>query len=192
MGSTYARALARAAEKEFDLYGSFHETTSLMQRRIARYWTDIGLRFPGVGIPWSAVFVSAQVKGAGATAREFRFAAAHSQFVFAAAKNAANEAGVFRAFAVDEYAPTVGDIIQNNRSGNAFTFAYARTHQRYPSHSAIVVEEGADGSGRYVRTIGGNEGDRVGEKVVRVTAQGLVRQPASAPKYYIAIIQNLK
>ncbi len=192
MASTYAKALARAAEKEFDLYGSFHETTSLMQRRIARYWSDIGLRFPGVGVAWSAVFVSAQVKGAGATAREFKFAAAHSQFVFAAAKNAANQSGVFRAFAVSDYAPKVGDIIQNNRNGNAFTFAYARTHQRYQSHSAVVVEEGADGSGRYVRTIGGNEGDRVGEKVLRLTARGIVKQPVSAPNYYIAIIQNLK
>jgi hypothetical protein len=192
MASTYARALARAAEKEFDLYGSFHETTAVMQRRIAAYWTEIGLRFTSVSVPWSAVFVSSHVKRAGATAGEFKFAAAHSQFVRAAARNAANEAGVFRAYAVSDYAPQVGDIIQNNRAGNAFTFAYAKTHSSYPSHSAIVVEEGIDGAGRYVRTIGGNEGDKVGEKVVRLTAQGMVRQPTSAPRYYISVIQTLK
>ena len=130
-----------------------------MQTRIKGYWTGIGLNFPGVATPWSAVFVSTHVKKAGATAAEFKFAAAHAKFVYAAAKNAANQTGVFRAFAVTDYAPKVGDIIQNNRNGHAYDFNYAKSHSAYESHSAIVVEEGSDGAGRYVRTIGGNEGD---------------------------------
>jgi hypothetical protein len=163
-----------------------------MVARIRTYWTGIGLQFPGVSVPWSAVFVSSRVKLAGASSNEFKFAAAHSIFVFQAAKNAASNTGVFRAFSPLSYAPKIGDIIQNNRGGAAFDFNYAKAHKNYASHSAIVVEEGSDGSGRYVRTIGGNESDRVGERIVRVSQNGLIKQPQSAPKYYISVIQNLK
>jgi hypothetical protein len=192
MASTYAKALARAAEREFDVYGRFDETHPTMQQRIRRYWEDIDLNFDTVVVPWSAVFVSYQVKTAGATAGEFKFAAAHSQFVFVAARNAANGTGVFRAYPVTDYAPKVGDIIQNNRGSVSYTFQYAKTHKSYPSHSAIVVEEGLDGSGRYVRTIGGNEGNKVGQRIVRLDARGFIKPPASAPKYYISVVQNLK
>ena len=192
MASTFAKALARLAEREFDEYGTLHETHPAMQRRIKGYWDEINLDFTTVSVPWSAVFVSSRVKRAGALPTEFKFAAAHSKFVFAAAKNAANGTGMFRAFPIDVHAPKVGDIIQNNRGGNEFTFTHAKTHDSYMSHSAIVVEEGADGAGRYVRTIGGNEGDKVGDRVVRLTVSGLIKQPSTAPKYYISVIQTLK
>lgn len=192
MATTFAKKLARKAEDEFNNYHIYDETAPIMAARIKTYWTDIGLSFPGVGVPWSAVFVSSRVKAAGATKTEFKFAAAHSVFVYQAAKNAAANVGVFRAFAPTSYAPKIGDIIQNNRSGNTFTFSYAKSHENYVSHSAIVVEEGVDGSGRYVRTIGGNESDKVGERIVRVTSSGLIKQPASALNYYISVIQNLK
>ncbi|RWB20416.1 MAG: DUF2272 domain-containing protein [Mesorhizobium sp.] len=163
-----------------------------MATRIRKYWADIGLPFPGVGTPWSAVFVSTFVKWAGATAAEFQFAASHSQFVFAAIQNAQNGVGVFRGRRLNAYGPKIGDIIQNNRSGNTFDYSYAAAHKNYESHSAIVVEEGADGSGRYVRTIGGNESDTVGDKIVRLTAGGLIKQPSTDPHRYICVIEDLK
>lgn len=191
MPTTYARALARLAETEFDDYGHLHETTPTMQTRIRGYWAGIGT-FTNVTVPWSAVFVSAMVRRAGATAAQFRFAAAHSRFVHQAIRNADNGTGVFWGLPVTDYAPKVGDIIQNNRNGHNFTFNHARANTSYESHSAIVVEEGTDGSGRYVRTVGGNEGDRVGERVVRLDANGFIRQPSTTPRYYICVIQNLK
>ena len=192
MPTTYAKTLARLAEKEYDDYGSFHETSPTMQARIKTYWTSIGLSFPGVATAWSAVFVSSHVKRAGATAAEFKFAAAHSQFVKKAIANAVSSTGVFRAFPVNVYAPKIGDIIQNNRNGNSYDYNFAKANSSYQSHSAIVVEEGSDGGGRYVRTVGGNEGDKVGDRVVRLNSAGLIKQPASTPKYYICVIQTLK
>jgi hypothetical protein len=115
--------------------------------------------FPGVKTAWSAVFVSWCVKKAGATGKEFAFAAAHAKFVKAAIGNALKGVGVFRGLQIDQYAPKVGDIVQNNRSGNKFTYDFARTHSAYESHSAIVVEVGVDHDGHYVMTIGGNESD---------------------------------
>src|SRR5262249_14209741 len=87
------------------------------------------------------------VEQAGATSAEFKFNPAHSQFVYAAIQNGLHSTGVFRAFSVESYAPQIGDIIQNNRGGNTFSFDYARTHRSYESHSAIVVETGVDSKG---------------------------------------------
>ncbi|MER8873380.1 DUF2272 domain-containing protein [Mesorhizobium sp. M0814] len=192
MPTTYAAKLASLAESDFDRFHGFHETTTKMSTRIRKYWTDIDLHFPGVGTPWSAVFVSFFVKSAGATAAEFHFAAAHARFVFAAIQNAQNSVGVFRGRRLNGYAPKIGDIIQNNRSGNMFDFDFAAAHNDYESHSAIVVEEGVDGNGRYIRTIGGNEADTVGDKVVRLAVSGLIKQPPTDPHRYICVIENLK
>ena len=103
------------------------------------------------------MFVSSCVKKAGATATEFAFAASHSVFVHQAIKNAASGTGVFRGIDVTTAKPAVGDIIQNNRGGSKFDFAFAKANTDYPSHSAIVVEIGADTLGPFALTIGGNE-----------------------------------
>jgi len=192
MPSSYASKIASLAEAEYTKYHVYKETDSELAKRIKQYWVGIGLAFPGVSTAWSAVFVSFFVKSAGASATEFTLSARHSEFVYQAANNAANGVGVFRAHPISFYAPKIGDIIHNNRGGNSFDYAYAAAHSSYESHSAIVVEEGTDGSGRYVRTVGGNESDSVGDRVVRLTPSGFVKQPASYPKYYISIIQTLK
>jgi Uncharacterized protein conserved in bacteria len=191
MPTAFATRLATLAEAEYNTYRGLHETTTKMSNRIRTYWTDLGWAFPGVSTAWSAVFVSFLVKSAGAVAGEFDFSARHAKFVHTAIANANAGTGVFRAFSPSAYAPKIGDIIQNNR-GNTFDFAYATNHDSYPSHSAIVVEEGVDGSGRYVRTVGGNEGDTVGDRVVRLTNAGLMKAPSAAPDYYISVIQTLK
>jgi hypothetical protein len=191
MASKFATKLAKLAEEEYNKYHTYHETTTTMEGRIKKYWDGIG-PFPGVGTAWSAVFVSYHVRSAGANATEFKFSPAHSQFVYVAAENAVKNKGVFRAYSPNAYAPKIGDIVHNNRNGNKYDFAYAAANKQYYSHSAIVVEEGVDGSGRYVRTVGGNEGDRIGDNIVRLRSNGLIRQPSSDPTYYISVIQNLK
>ena len=192
MATAFATKLASLAEAEYDNYGGHHETTSRMATRIRKYWGDLGLGFPGVSTPWSAVFVSFFVKSAGATSSEFRFAPRHSEFVFQAIKNGKAETGVFRGRPIVSYAPKIGDIIQNNRNGNHFDFAHAAANHAYESHSAVVVEEGSDGSGRYVRTFGGNEADNVGDRVVRLKSNGLIKQPLADPTRFICVIETLK
>ena len=36
------------------------------------------------------------------------------------------------------------------------------------------------------------EGDKVGDRIVRLTAAGFIKQPSTTPRYYICVIQNLK
>jgi hypothetical protein len=109
--------------------------------------------------------------------------------VHAAIANQRKGVGVFRGRDPADYAPKVGDILQNNRDGHVYDYAFARTHTKYVSHSAIVTEVGTDPQGPYLRTIGGNEGDSVGLREVRLTAQGRVRNGTGL---YICVIETLK
>jgi hypothetical protein len=192
MPTPFCLKLAKLAEAEFDNYNGFHETSPKMAARIKKYWTSVSDPFPGVGTAWSAVFVSFFVKEVKATSAEFTFSPRHAVFVHDAIQNAQAKKGVFRAFPISGYAPKIGDIIQNNRNGNKFDYAYAAASSKYESHTAIVVEEGIDGSGRYVRTIGGNESDTVGQRIVRLSKAGFILQPKADPSRFICVIQTLK
>ncbi len=188
MGTTFQKKLAGVAQQQFAKYRFVRENQQPLVAQIEAYWNDIGLDFSGVEEPWSAVFVSWCARRAGATSVQFVFAPSHAKFVYAAIANADNESGVFRGRDVAKYAPKVGDILQNNRSGNHFDFVFASTHKAYESHSAIVIEVGADSVGRYLRTIGGNESDSVGMKEVRLSPGGLVK---NADGLYISVIETL-
>ncbi len=190
MPTPFALKLAGIAEDLHTKYHMQNENDPELGKEIAKFWKDSGLSFPGVGTAWSAVFVSACVKRAGATKAEFKFADSHSTFVNQAIKNADAGTGVFRGRDVAIYAPKVGDIIHNNRNGNSYNFAYARKHDSYFSHSAIVVETGTDSNGRYALTIGGNESDSIRRTIVRLNANGLIKQRTSNP--FICVIEDLK
>jgi hypothetical protein len=190
MPSDFAKKLAAQAVAQYDAFHEFSENDPPLSAQIKKYWETLGFKFPGVKTAWSAVFVSFCVKSAGASAKEFTFAPAHAKFVKVAIQNALDGTGVFRAFQVDKYAPQVGDIIQNNRGGNKFSYDFARTHSAYESHSAIVVEVGVNHQGHYAMTIGGNESDSVRRKLVTLNSDGLVVQRKVNP--YICVIQDLK
>jgi hypothetical protein len=186
----FQQNLVDVARGERDRFSGVHETHPDLHRRIDQYWRAAGAAPPAdpTAEPWSAVFISWCVKTAGATAAEFKFATAHSQFVHAAIANADNNRGVFRGRRITEYAPKPGDIIQNNRAGN-FSFDHARNHASYKSHSAIVVEVRPIEGVPHAITVGGNEDDTVGEKQVRLEPSGLIRQNGNR---FICVIENLK
>ncbi|MBC3872475.1 DUF2272 domain-containing protein [Undibacterium flavidum] len=188
--SLFASQLANIAKDQHFRFHQIDENDFPLSDQIKHYWLDLGFDFPGVEEAWSAVFVSWCVKQAGASINEFKFASGHAKFVYKAIENQTGNTGVFRARKINEYAPKIGDIIQNNRGGNSFDYAYASAHRDYPSHSAIVVETGVDSNGRYALTIGGNESDSIRSKIVRVDNKGLIIQRIKSP--FICVIQNLK
>lgn len=191
MPSPFAKKLAGIAEEQHTKFHLLDEGDTPLCKQIKKYWTELGLGFTScVSVPWSAVFVSWCVKQAGASTAEFKFAAAHSVFVHQAIKNQLAGTGVFRGRRITEHRPDVGDIIQNNRTGTEHDYDFARKNENYASHSAIVVEVGSDSIGRYALTIGGNEGDSIRRKVVRLTADGFIKQRTGNP--FICVIQNLK
>ena len=120
--------LARLADVALDQYERFHffsEDDTPLANQIRKYWTDIGKTFPGVGTAWSAVFISWCAQKAGAAAAEFPVSARHSEFINAFIRNTLNQTGVFRAVRLNEYGPSIGDIIHNNREGNTFDYDFA-------------------------------------------------------------------
>jgi hypothetical protein len=189
VAGTFIQKLVASTEGEIVLVGQTHETSSPLKERIKKYWTEIGLPFPGVAEAWSAVFVSWNVRQAGATEANFTFAESHSAFVHAAI-NGTNAQPAFRGRKITDYAPKAGDIIQNNRLGNTFDFSHAGANKSYKSHSAIVVEIGArPQGGRFAMTIGGNEDDGVRRRQIDLDADGKLVQPE--PKHFICVLENL-
>ena len=189
--SEFAARLASIAENQYTTFHLYAEDDPELCGQIKRFWTELGFTFQScTSVPWSAVFISWCVKQAGASSTEFKFAAAHSKFVHTAIKNATNNTGKFRGFAIDKYKPQIGDIIQNNRGGNNFGFEFAKTHDSYESHSAIVIETGQDHNGHYALTVGGNESNSIRQSIVRLDQNGFIKQRSSSS--YISVIQNLK
>lgn len=188
MATAFQKRLASLAKDQYRRYRLVRENQAPLAAQIETYWTDLGLAFSGVQTAWSAVFVSWCVRQAGATADQFVFSMRHGDFVHAAIANTARGQGVFRGHRVETHAPKVGDLLQNNRAGHRYDFDYAASHRRYESHSAIVVEVGADPRGGYLRTIGGNEGDSIGLKEVRLDPDGCIRNPDGL---HICVIETL-
>ena len=186
----FSKKLAAIALGQYKTFRNMDEAEPKLSKQIKKYWTDLGKTFESVEIAWSAVFVSWCVKEAGASSTEFRFSERHSSFVYRAIENTTNNTGVFKGRKITEYSPKIGDIIHNNRSGNKFDFTYAKTHDSYESHSAIVTETGEDDQGHYVITVGGNEGDSIRQKEIRLDKNGYIIQ--RNPNPFICIIENQK
>jgi hypothetical protein len=189
--SAFATLLASTAQQQHTKFQFVNEADPALCKEIKKWTVDIGFPFSScTKVPWSAVFVSWCVKHAGASKAEFKFAMSHSVFVHQAIKNADNGVGVFRGFPIDAEGPAVGDIIQNNRDGNKFDFAFARANPDYKSHSVIVIEVGEDTLGRFAFCVGGNESDSVRRTVVRLNANGLIKQRSG--NSFISVVKNLK
>jgi hypothetical protein len=187
----FALKLAKVAQDQHTKFFQKNEADPELCGQIKKYWEAVGVPFTScTTVPWSAVFVSFCVKQAGATATEFQFSPSHSVFVHKAIQNMLNNTGVFRGFDIASHAPSIGDIIQNNRSGGTVNFAFATANSQYSSHSAIVVQTGQDSSGKFALTIGGNESDSIRGTKVRLNNNGFIIQRANNP--YISIIKNLK
>lgn len=184
--SAFAKALADVAVGQFDSFHLIDESHEPLFSQIKKYWDAVGVPFPGVVEPWSAVFISFCVKQAGATAAEFQFSPQHSVFV----NRAINDPGAFRGFDLPDESARVGDIIQNNRLGTHHDFAFAASHSDYPSHTAIVVARGEDHLGKFALTVGGNESNSIRRVRIQLNDDGSVRQRTNSP--FICLLKNQK
>ncbi|MFN0080531.1 MAG: DUF2272 domain-containing protein [Prosthecobacter sp.] len=170
-GSDLRGAVVAVARGQFERFHGIHEGNEPLSSRIKGYWDELqgvtgaGFVFEDTGVAWSAVFVCWCLMQGGVQHADFGFAVAHSRFVFAANKRRQTDpVGRYTAQRIEEYAPKPGDIIQNNRAGNSFSFDQAVKMPQYKSHSAIVVAVGEDDQGLCAITVGGNEEDGVGMK----------------------------
>lgn len=191
MATEFAKKLASVAEEQHRKFQFINEADTQLCSAIKKWTRDIGATFVScTAEPWSAVFISWCVREAGATKTEFRFSKAHSVFVHKAIKDAIAKRGVFRGMKITDHAPQIGDIIQHNRNGNRFTFDFAKNNAEYASHSVIVIETGQDADGKFAFCVGGNESDSVRRTVIRLDANGFVKQRRNSS--FICVIKNMK
>jgi len=190
MATKFVNDLVAFTQKEHDEFHMEDEHGAKLSAEIKRFWKDLGFTFPGVSTAWSAVFISDCMKQAGATAAEFTFSPAHSEFVFAAIQNQKAATGVFRGVRITEEAVALGDVIHNNRGGQKITYDFAAKHSAYTSHSAIVVKVDKDAEGRFALTVGGNESDSIRRKRVPLDSNGFIVQRKQNP--FICLIKNTK
>lgn len=187
----FALRLASVASEQHTKFQFINEAEPVLCKQIKKWTEDIGFAFTScTKVPWSAVFISWCVKQAGASKTEFKFAMSHAVFVHQSIKNAVAQTGVFRGFDIKSASPAIGDIIQNNRGGNKFSFEFAKANANYESHSVIVIETGRDAQGNFAFCVGGNEQDSVRRTVIRLDDKGFIKQRAVNP--FIAIVKNLK
>ena len=196
--ASLAPSIVSIAEAEFDRFHDINEGDQPLRGRIADYYEAAGgsrdLDPTRDENAWSAAFVSFCVKQSGATARQFRFSMLHSVYAKAAIANGEASSGVFRGHRIKDYGPKLGDIIHHNRSGGTVSFDFARAHDRFPSHAAIVVDFEMKNGVRNAVTIGGNEllangTGTVGKKHFPLDAEGKLDQSQIDPKL-ICVIEN--
>jgi hypothetical protein len=116
--------------------------------------------------PWSAAFISWIMRKAGA-GNAFAYNAAHGPYIRAARENRyAGNANPFKAFRISEASPRLGDIVCNSRNA---TLNFDRIDG--PGyHCDVVVKRRAS----EIDVIGGNVSDSVGQKTLRLDAQGRI------------------
>lgn len=190
--NAYVDTLIQIAQDEYNTYGSLKESDLNLLKRIYFYCDTLEIKRPSQisKFQWSATFVSWCIHQAGTTAKEFKFSVRHTIFVHWAIQNAKAKNGLFWGHPITNYAPLEGDLIHYNQPGGKLTFKDVEAKDTGHSHSAIVVRIETQGGKRYAVTIGGNEGDSVGESRHELGHNGKLVQRTK--QSYISVIENRK
>jgi hypothetical protein len=201
-GADFAERLRLVAGGQWDFFGQqtydvnghalrvgHKEGEDGIFQRIGEYWLEgtntHGLDGRDHGVPWSAAFISWSMKQAGAGNR-FRYSTQHSVYISQAIRdrlNARADAGYW-GFRLNEQAPDVGDIVcwaredgvdyDNQKNGN------------YKGHCDIVVQK-SDGM---VFVIGGNVGDSVTKRPLRLAPNGFLQPTVEGGETVFALMEN--
>ncbi len=176
-GSTaYKNRVVQVAKQELANLGGKLESDPEMCNRIQEY-AQFSISFSGVWDctasegtgPWSAIFTSYILKSAGAE-DSFSYSASHSVYIKEAINNVGGESGVIKGYKPANYTPQLGDLVCSTRGGVDTTFEEAGRTTGYPSHCDIVI----DTNSLTITVVGGNVGNTVSTKALRVDSNGRV------------------
>jgi hypothetical protein len=166
-----AAELAMGEWKDRWKKGAGDEDDPAFRRFVAEYWDALGAGFnnwENTENPWSAAFISYVFRKAGAKSTQFPFAAGHHVYIrkgddnFRAEKFDAD----LVAYTVDERRPEVGDlVIQWRDKPQRLRHLPA---SGFTSHTDIVVQV----TPTRIETIGGNVGDSVKMRPLRLDGDG--------------------
>jgi hypothetical protein len=154
-------------------------------QRIHDYWASVGHpeRTGLDDVPWSAAFISWDIRSAGLSRDLFCPDQRHTVYVERLVERARRPGAAFLPRRPGERTPHVGDLICASRDGSGTTLDNLN---RGAGHCDIVVEV-RPGS---VAAIGGNVGDSVTRSVFPLDANGFL-SPISARPYFTVIENRL-
>jgi peptidoglycan hydrolase-like protein with peptidoglycan-binding domain len=171
--------------------GALKEWDDAARSILVDYWlTGVGMaatdaaRFADELYAWSAAFISWVLRKAGAGS-QFTYSSYHSNYISAAYKNRLqNSSNPFKAFAKNEVAPQVGDLVCTTYVSNGVQppsdLAQVRANTS-GYHCDIVV---ASSAGK-LTVIGGNLSDSVGLKTVSIDSRGYITDSS-----YFAVLRT--
>lgn len=174
--SDMKEALISAAVKEWLRFerGDKFEYENPQYKYVGEYWSKLGLDLDGRDRdqPWSAAFISFVARSAGYST--FKFAAAHSTYVYDAVeqRKANNRTAPFWAFDLNEHKPQLGDLVCRGRDGASIPSMSDLPRGGFKSHCDIVV----DVRDSEVRTLGGNVSQSVSITAYPLNSSGSIRQ----------------
>ncbi|MBE2260717.1 MAG: DUF2272 domain-containing protein [Rhodobacteraceae bacterium] len=176
-------------KQEFDVDGrkvrdGMDETEDGFWQRVGIYWRDgTGKNLTGKNddFPWSATFISYLMRKAGAADR-FKYNALHSVYIRAAikARERGNKAYGFWGFRLAERPPEIGDLVCYSREAG---ISFDTQSTSYKSHSDVVVGR----SERAIQVIGGNVGNSVSRKTLKLDNRGLLTDQSHD---WFCVLQN--
>jgi hypothetical protein len=161
-------AIISAAAKEWLRFDQSNksETDDPQYKIVGEYWQAIGLDLNGNNRdqPWSAAFISFVARKAGYD--KFKFAAAHSTYVYDAVekRSSGDTVAPFWAFNVGDHKPQLGDLVCHWRGDNPIASMDSLPSGGFKSHCDIIFEI----KDTEVRTLGGNV-----EQTVNITSYPL-------------------
>lgn len=170
--------------------GALEEWDDAARPILIDYWTTgVGMkptdaaRFTDELYAWSAAFISWVLRKAGADSN-FVYSSYHSTYIAAAYKNQQQRsANPFKAYSRTQVAPRLGDLICTTYTSNGVrppadvSLVRANTAGY---HCDIVVQS----TGGQLTVVGGNVGDTVGAKSVKIDSRGYIADPA-----YFGVLQ---
>jgi len=159
------------------------ETSNQLSKRIRTYWNEgTGFNYDGndTSVAWSATFISWIMKKSGA-GKDFKYSANHSDYIRDSIDNRkkGNTSKPFVGYKIDEYAPSIGDLICYTRNSNV----NYDTKTKYASHCDIVVGVRPN----RIDVIGGNVGDSVSKATYKTNSRGLLFNNS---KPFFTVIKN--
>ncbi|MGY1807679.1 phage tail tip lysozyme [Blastococcus sp. SYSU D00669] len=192
-------AIARIASQEFQRWHPrgqrpLTETSASAAPILREYYrvgigstvTDGQLRDRGFQAmhPWSAVFVSYVMRRAGA-GPDFPYSAAHQTYTRIARRNrlAGDRTKAFWGFRATEVAPRVGDLVCAARANSGATYDNIGDARPRATHCDVVT----DVRRGQIRVVGGNVGQRVGEKWLNTRPDGRLDLTGPQSRFFAVI-----
>lgn len=163
--------VANTAVQEYVLWnlGKTSETNPKMRATLTGYWNAAKAPDYGYSQAWSAAFISAIFKKAGA-GNKFPYSPRHSDYIRASIRNrkSGKKIGAIVGYKPNEYAPKIGDLICFPRQ-SGITYD---TDNTYESHCGVVVD--IDRKNNKAITVDGNISDSSNKQSYNLDNKGYV------------------